>query len=257
MKPQIKIAWLFPHVFCLHGDRGNLLAIDHECRRRGYSPVVDIISLDTKVFDPLDHDLILCPPGEIKNFKVVIDFLRPHQEAFATFMKERPLLVTGTSLSLFGGSIKRLDGSLIKGLDLIKVDSVENDLVYGDDLYYHCSYNEVEMKIFGSQIQMIQVNLIAEKPFGILEYGYGNTGDTRGEGIKKEKAIFTNTLGPILVCNPWLTSEMINVVEKHKNLKVFDQKRNNDLELKSLKAKSAFIKNKKSELLPIDQREKQ
>lgn len=257
MKPQIKIAWLFPHVFSLHGDRGNLLALEHECRRRGYLPVVEVISLDTKVFDPLDYDLILCPPGEIKDFKAVIDYLRPHQEAFATFIKERPLLVTGTSISLFATSIKRFDGDLIKGLDLIKVDSVENDLVYGDDLYYHCSYNQVEMKIFGSQIQMAQVNLIDEKPFGVLEYGYGNTGETRGEGIKKEKAIFTNTLGPILVCNPWLTIELINVVEKYKKLKVFDQKRNNDLEIKSLKAKSAFIMTKKSELLPIDQRRKQ
>lgn len=254
MKTIIKIAWLFPNVFSLHGDRGNLLAIEFECRRRGYCPEVEIISLDSKDFDPSHYDLMLCPPGEVKNFKAVIAYLKPHQEALKTFIKKYPLLVTGTSISLFGNGIKRFDGSLIEGLEIININSFENQLVYGDDLYYHCFYNDLEMAIVGNQIQTIQIEINKEQPFGILQYGYGNTGKTKDEGIKKEKAIFTNTLGPLLVCNPWLTTQIIDVVEKSKNLIAFKEKRNNELELKSLKTKIDFIKTKKSELTPIDQR---
>ena len=254
MKPLIKIGWLFPNVFCLHGERGNLLAIEFECRRRGYCPEVDIISLDTEDFDPLHYDLIVCPPGEMKTFQPVIDYLRPYQRAFDTFIKERPLLVTGTTISLFGNEIKRSDGSLIKGLEIINIDSLENHHVYGDDLYYQCFYNEIDMDIVGNQIQMIQVEINDEKPFGVLFYGYGNTGKTKHEGVIKGKAIFTNTLGPILVSNPWLTTQIINVVEKNKGLKSFVKKRNNDLELKSLKTKIDFIEHKKTELIPINRR---
>lgn len=254
MKIEIKIAWLFPNIFCLHGERGNRLALEFECRRRGYTPKVDIISLDTKDFSPLDYDLILCPPGEIKTFKPVINYLKPYRELFKVFIKERPLLVTGTSIGLFAKTIKRVDTSLIKGLDIIDINGNENDKVYGDDLYYHCSYNEKEMVIIGNQIQMMQIEIGAEKPFGKLNYGYGNTGTTPFEGVIKEKAIFTNTLGPLLICNPWLTIEMINLVEKNKGLKPFAVKRNNELELKSLRTKKDFITHKKTALIPIDQR---
>lgn len=254
MKPIIKIAWLFPHVFCLHGDRGNLLALQFECRRRGYSPEVDIISLSTKNFNPEHYDLMICPPGEIENFESVIAYLKAHRQALDDFIKERPLLVTGTSIGLFTSEIKRDDGSLIEGLNLIQVKCSENPQVYGDDLYYDCSYNKSKMEIVGSQIQMIQLEIGDERPFGILHYGFGNTGKTKQEGVLKEKAIFTNTLGPILVCNPWLTVEIINVVEKHKNLHPCPEERDNELEEKSLKSKIDFILSKKSDLIPIENR---
>lgn len=39
---MIKIGWLFPNTFNLHGDRGNILALEFELRRRGHEPVTEI-----------------------------------------------------------------------------------------------------------------------------------------------------------------------------------------------------------------------
>ncbi|MDI3537510.1 MAG: hypothetical protein PWP16_292 [Eubacteriaceae bacterium] len=251
---MIKIGWLFPNTFNLHGDRGNILALEFELRRRGHEPVTDKITLDTKEFHPLDYDILFCPPGEMIHFKAVIDYLMPVRQDLLTFIEKRPLLVTGTSIAMFGKKVNRVDGSNFDGLGLIDVELVENDRVYGDDLYFSCRYNGKEMEIIGNQIQMMDILLKDEAPFGLLHYGYGNTGETRFEGVHEGKAIFTNTLGPILVGNPWLTCEMINLVEENKEIQPFLEERDNQLELASMKTKTDLIAKKESHLIPVSGR---
>jgi len=254
MDKTLKIGWLFPNTFSLHGDRGNILAIKAEGVRRGYRVEVDQINLDTKEFNPLDYDFIFCPPGEIVHFEPVIAFLKPHLEALITFIENHPMLVTGTSIGIFGTKINRDDKTIINGLGLIGLEVNENHVVYGDDLYYTCEYNGNRMEIIGNQIQMMDVDINEESPFGYLKYGYGNTGKTKFEGAKSGKAIFTNTLGPLLVCNPWLTEEIMNLIEINKELPVWEEKRDNTLEFNSLKTKVALSEKKESRLISVDER---
>jgi CobQ-like glutamine amidotransferase family enzyme len=101
---------------------------------------------------------------------------------------------------------------------------------------------------------MMDILLKDEAPFGLLHYGYGNTGETRFEGVHEGKAIFTNTLGPILVGNPWLTCEMINLVEENKEIQPFLEERDNQLELASMKTKTDLIAKKESHLIPVSGR---
>lgn len=254
MGAVIKIGWLFPNTFNLHGERGNILAIQAEGLRRGYDVAVSHITLDSKEFNPLDFDFLFCPPGEIEHFKPVIEFLRPHKKSILEFVENRPMLVTGTSVGIFGKEIHRDDKSRIKGLGIINLEAHENHVVYGDDLYFSCQYNGKEMEIIGSQIQMMNLEIHEESPFGRLKYGYGNTGSTKYEGIISGKGIFTNTLGPLLVCNPWLTEEIINLIEVNKSFPVWENKRDNTLELKSLKTKAALIEKKETRLITVSER---
>jgi len=158
------------------------------------------------------------------------------------------MLVTGTSIGLFGEEIIRFEEYTIAGLGILKIKCSENKAVYGDDLFFNCNYNDKEMSIIGSQIQMMNLEILEEIPFGHLKYGYGNTGKTKQEGVINGKGIFTNTLGPILVCNPWLTEEIVNLIEANKNMSLCQIKRDNILEEKSLSTKVDFIKNKATAL---------
>jgi|LGOV01.1.fsa_nt_gb CobQ-like glutamine amidotransferase family enzyme len=256
MKRVIKIGWLFPNTLYLHGERGNILALEVETKRRGYAIEVDQISLNTDDFCPDDYDFLFCPPGEMVHFQSIIDFLKPHQLELKTFIETRPFLATGTSIGLFGKEIKRSNGETIKGLGIIDVNCTENKAVYGDDLYYAINYNGVEMSIFGSQIQMMDIDTHNETVFGQLNYGYGNNGQTNEEGILKDKGIFTNTLGPLLICNPWLTEEIVNIIEKNKDIYHWDIKRDNTLEIVSLETKIELLKKKETKLTQLILREK-
>ncbi len=254
MEQTIKVGWLFNNLFNLHGDRGNLLAIRAEAKRRGYQVEVTPINLDTKTFNPQAFDFLFCPPGEIEHFTAVAAYLEPHRNALMAFIENRPLLVTGTSVALFGETIKRDDQSEIIGLGIIEIESRENHVVYGDDLHYHCQYNGKELEIVGSQIQMIDLAIKEESPFGRLKYGYGNNGKTKFEGIISGKGIFTNTLGPLLVCNPWLTEEIITLIETNKRWPVWEEHRDNSLELQSLKSKITHLNQKETRLTSINER---
>jgi len=248
MDKILKIGWLFPNTLNLHGDRGNILAMKAEGNRRGYRVEVYQITLDTQDFNPMDYDFLFCAPGEMVHFPEIIGFLTPYKKALIAYIENRPLLVTGTSIGLFANKIARSDGYTIPGLNILKIKCTENNAVYGDDLFFNCHYNGKEMSIIGSQIQMMNLEILEETPFGYLKYGYGNTGSTKQEGVINGKGIFTNTLGPLLVCNPWLTEEILNLIDINKGISDWEVKRDNTLEEQSLKTKVDFIKNKKTAL---------
>lgn len=217
---RIKAAWLFPDTLFLHGNRGNHLALKRICETAGFELLIDKVDFDTENFDPTAYDFIFSGPGEIKTFKSIIDYLKPQKDLFkATIAEGNPMLITGTSVAMWGSKITRCDGTVIEGLNIVDFESQENEKVYGDDLIFNPHLPECHYPILGNQIQMIDVQLgKTAKPFGDLLYGYGNSGKNTTEGALLNKAVFTNTLGPILVLNPWLGEAFVRIIAKKRGL---------------------------------------
>ena len=246
---NLKIAWLFPDILFLHGERGNILAFQRMAEAVGIDVNVDRIDFETEEFSPLAYDFIFCPPGEISAFPAIVEWLKPYEEDLRTFIEEgRVLLVTGTSQCIFGKKTERENGSALEGLGLIDCQYKERKTVYGDDLYYTTCYgDEEEMEIFGSQIQMMDIES-QEKPFGRLIYGFGNSGTDREEGVRKNNSIFTNTLGPIFVLNPWLTRKIVLKCIKNIGIEMKEFPIDMSLEKKSLETKKEFTAGKVTRL---------
>ena len=245
----LKIAWLFPDTFYLHGERGNILALERFAGLAGLETETDKIDFDTEGFSPLDYDVIFCPPGEIVSFPSVLEWMKPYRTEFETFIGEgRPLLVTGTSIALWCSRVKRFDGSEFEGLGILKAYAVEKEAVYGDDLYYRCTYHDQTFEIIGNQIQMADFINEVEQPWGHLLYGYGNTGKDREEGFLKNNAIFTNTLAPLLAVHPALAAEMIKAAAEVKGAEISEIKWDNTLAEQSFATKKEFIETKVTRL---------
>ena len=246
---ELKAAWLFPDILYLHGERGNILALQRVASAAGLTLTVDRIDYETTDFDPMAYDFIFCPPGEIASFETLIQWFLPYKSAFTEFIEAgKVLLVTGTSQCLFGNKICREDGTVIEGLGLIDCDYSERKAVYGDDLYFRAYYGDgEEMEIFGSQIQMMDV-YSREPAFGDLIYGFGNTGKDRQEGVLKKNSIFSNTLGPILVLNPWLTKKIVIHCMENIGIEIAEFDLDVSLELQSLKTKREFTTGKVTKL---------
>lgn len=251
---DFRIAWLFPDTLFLHGERGNLLALARFARLAGFEPEIIKVDFDTEDFDPFDFNVIFCGPGEIVSFQSVIEYLIPFKEELASFVESgRPLIVTGTSVGIFGNKVIRkrdsfMDADDFKGLGIVDLTYSENDEVYGDDIYFECEYGGRRMELIGNQIQMGDLDIGKEPPFGVLKYGYGNTGKDRNEGLRRCNSIFTNTLGPMLTCNPWLTGTVIKVAAENSELPVKDITFDDELERKSFETKRGFISKKVSRL---------
>ncbi len=245
---SLKIAWLFPDTLYLHGERGNVLALERFGKMAKMDPEIAHIDFKTEDFNPMDYDIIFCPPGEISSFKPIIEYLSPYKGQFETFVEEgRVLIATGTSMALWGKEIRRTDGSIIEGLGICEYKAIEKDSVYGDDNLFVCKYNGEELDMLCSQIQMVDIELEEQSPFGHLIYGYGNTGQDTNEGYIKANSIFTNCLGPMLVTNPWLTMEVIKVCGERKGIDV-EYDYDCSLEKKSFQTKKNLTMNKKTRL---------
>lgn len=247
---NLRIAWMFPDILYLHGERGNLLALNRFANLRGIETQIERIGLDNNNFIPTDYDIIFFPPGEFSAFKKILSWLREYKIALSEYMKEgRVMLVTGNSVSMFGSIIHRADGTDIEGLNLLNMEYIENESIYGDDLYFEAIYNNKAFEIIGTQIQMGNAYINAKESFGKVKYGYGNNLDEEFEGININNSIFTHTLGPLLINNPWLTDEIIDVACEMASIEITSQKKYDyKLEKDSLEAKKKFILNKATKL---------
>lgn len=246
---KIKIGWLFPDTLYLHGERGNILALKRFAAMAGLEPQIEKIDFRTRDFDPMDYDILFCPPGEIVSFPVVLAWLQPYKEQLTAFVDAgRPLLATGTSVALWCETVRRTDGTSFSGMGLLKAEAVEKEAVYGDDIWFSCRYGHAEMEIIGNQIQMVDLTGDSEEPFGTLLYGYGNSGKDRCEGFRKKNSIFTNTLGPMLALSPRLTLEIVKTAALNRDLPWEEPDYDDALEQASFATKKEFIQKKETRL---------
>ncbi len=246
---KMKAAWLMPDVLFLHGERGNLLALERAAKYAGIELEVEKIGFEKTDFDPMNYGIILCPPGEMVTCTRIIEWLKPYKEALAKFVESgRVLLVTGTSQCIFGKETVREDGSVFEGLALVDFDFKERRLVYGDDSLFVSNYAGEEMECFGSQIQMMDIESREGNSFGKVIYGFGNCGKDLVEGAVKNNSIFTNILGPMLVLNPWITKAVITKAAAACGIDLAEFDFDMTLEKKSLEAKRNFTLTKKTRL---------
>lgn len=246
---DFNICWLFPDTLFLHGERGNVLALAKYAGLLGFDNKVTKVDFDTEDFDPMDYDVIFAAAGEISAFPAVRDWLLPYKDRLEEFIENgHPLFVTGTSCGLFGKEIRRTDGTVMEGLGIMHSVITEREYVYGDDVLYKAEYNGKELEIVGSQICMADLDIGDEEPFGELEYGYGNTGKDRREGMMRGYSVFTNALGPVLVCCPWLTVEIIKQGAAANGKEAGELSYDMDLEKKSFELKKKYNLTKATEL---------
>ncbi len=199
-KKRLKIAWLFPDILYLHGERGNILALERLGAMMGLETEVAKIDDGIQDFEPMDYHHLL-PAGEMVSMPGIIEKLRPHREELENFIDSgRVLLVTGTSQCIFGGRTERSDGPDFDGLGIIDCDYRERKLV-------------TEMTCVSGQTTAQDMTSVSstdtddgysqqgKKELGTIIYGFGNNeGST--EGIVKKNSIFTNLLGPAPCSEP-------------------------------------------------------
>lgn len=237
---MINVLWMYPDILNLHGERANAKAFELIGNKLGLKVNIDRLdNIDDKIdFDK--YDVLLFNAGQLKEIEVISDIMKNQIDELNKYINDKKvILVTGTTGALFSNNISRLDDSSFKGLNIFDADIKEKEYVYGDDIYF--KFNDME--IIGPQIQMIDIDIKNEKPLAKTIYGYGNN-NTGYEGMIKNNVIFTNTLGPVLVKNPWLLEYIFDLVIENKNLKVKKKKVEYDLENKSLDSSKEFINKK-------------
>ena len=208
MDKTVRIGWMYPDCLNLHGERGSVQAFARVGGEMGLDVRVERIE---DFDDPIpfeDLDLLFFAPGEITCLEFIRPALEKQRAALERYLEKGGwLIAVGTTGLLFGRETRREDGSVFEGLGLLDMTANEREFVWGDDLHFRLG--DSKMEIFGSQIQMADVQTAA--PLGDVLYGRGN--DANGtEGARRGNLIFTNCLGPVFVKNPWWAADILRQI---------------------------------------------
>ena len=242
MSDEINLAWMYPDILNLHGERGNAQAFKHVADLLGIELKIDRIDDIEAKIDFEKYDILLFNCGELKVVPTMVKYLKPQLKKIKKYIKDnKAIITTGTTSAFLGKKATRINGEEIEGLGILNLEFKERELVIGDDIYFELDDGT---EITGSQIQMVDVEINNETPLGIVKYGYGNNGNGQ-EGCIKNNVIFTNCLGPVFVKNPWFTEKVIRQACELKGIEISkDNEPDYEIEKESLKVTKEFIENK-------------
>lgn len=251
---EIKVAWLYPDVLNLHGDRGNMMALAKIAESMDVALNIKKVNSINELPDLAEIDLIFMGAGQLRDLPIVLEDLKTRENDLKLYVEEGGyLLATGSTGCILGKGYTLVDKTKYKGVgifDMVARELHRNKMpmvtkeVYGDDILWK-TYDGVEL--VGCQIQRVDYILRGkQKPWGKVIYGYGNNTTDFNEGATYKHAHFTNTVGPFLSCNPWYGVRMIQtIVRRHggtvkepQNLEYMTYAK------ESLELKKQFIKDK-------------
>lgn len=215
---KINITWLYPDIFNLHGDRGNMLAFMRVAKMLGAELEITKAENFTDIPDFENSDIIYVPPGETITAMRAAKAVKGQKDAYAAYLAQgRYLIVIGTSLALYAGDTRRYDGSGFAGLGLADVAMRELRTAYSNDAVVKARVFGRDMQLVGGQIQMLKTFVRDEDTLGENIYGYGNDKGAY-EGVHVGGFIQTNLLGPVFVKNPWFIEALLRDVAAKKGI---------------------------------------
>ena len=241
----LKTAFLFPDILCLNGDRGNIYAIRDISKKLGVDMTVDRIDSPDTLIDFDAYDICYIPSGELKYVISTAQALGRQIDGIKKAVADGKIfIITGTSMALFANKIIRDDKSEYPSLCIGDFTCIERTEVYGDDLVYNTDVYGGNLTITACQISLINTILDSDvNPLGKVVYGYGNNGGA-DEGVIIRNCVLTNALGPLLVKNPRLTTQIIKQALKNKGIDTGIQEIEFETEDNSAKRIWQFIEQK-------------
>ncbi len=214
--PRVTIAWLYPGLMNIYGDRGNVLCL----MRRGQWRGIDVELQEIQAGDRLDAegvDLLFIGGAQDREQRMVADDLRRVQapSIHAALAGGAALLAVCGGYQLLGHELRDTGGGVIEGIsvfDLVtdpcppKASRIIGNLV-ASPLLPGCGNapNLVGFENHGGRTRLGE----SAHPLARVIRGGGNNGEDKSEGCISGCAVGTYLHGSLLPKNPWLADWLL------------------------------------------------
>jgi len=212
----LRVCALYPDLMNIYADRGNMLVLQRRCEWRGIGFELEAASLGDRI-DPEAHELFYLGGGQDRDQQLCAhDLVETKRDALHA-AAERGALVLGVcgGYQLLGHSY-HLGDEEIPGVGLVDVRTVRGE---GPRLIGNVAI-EVDLPpagggggprvLAGFENHGGRTELgPGESPLGRVLQGYGNTGASGGEGVRRGNVIGTYLHGPLLPKNVWFADWLI------------------------------------------------
>lgn len=151
---EINLAWMYPDILNLHGERGSVQAFEKVAKNLGATLNVKRIDSFNEQIDYENIDIMLFLPSELKVIPTIKEAL--DKEKINKYVEDNKYLIcVGTTGALLANETTREDGTKVEGLGILDMVASERKMVIGDDLHFYIE--ETKQEIMGSQIQMLDI----------------------------------------------------------------------------------------------------
>lgn len=217
---KLTIAWLYPDLMSVYGDRGNITTLTKRCEWRGIDIVVKRILLNTPVKDLLSCDLLFMGGAQDRQQKIVADDLRKKSEAISDMIERGiPGLYICGAFQFLGKYYKEADGSMVEGLGIFDFHTINpgfqvkrligNSVIEIDKQYLYSS--EFSKYLVGFENHGGRTYLgKGVMPMGRIVKGFGNNAEDGTEGAVYKNSFGTYFHGPVLPKNPHFADYLIS-----------------------------------------------
>ena len=225
----LELAYLYPQLLNIYGDRGNVLTLLYRCQARGIALNITTIGLKEKI-DPERFDIYFIGGGQDQEQVSVSSDLQEKKKDIISALETRAVFLTICGgYQLLGKYYKTQDGTELKGIEAIDLYTVAgNKRMIGNVL---CKELETKETIVGFENHSGRTYLGKDiSPLAKVIRGGGNNGEDGFEGVRYKNVFGTYLHGSLLPKNPSLADKLIKLALEKKGFKMPEVKIDNGLE---------------------------
>ncbi|MDB5165675.1 MAG: hypothetical protein JWM00_565 [Candidatus Saccharibacteria bacterium] len=206
MSHNIHILQLYPNDMNIYGDWGNVLTVMRRLQWHGYNPILTEYNQGDTF--PTEVDIIIGGGGQDSGQTVIQDDLLKISTHLHKLADDgTPMLIICGLYQLFGNFFKTLDGTVIKGIGLLDLETHGgNERLIGNIIIKSHEFGEIIGYENHSGQTFLGKNVV---PLGLVQKGAGNNGHDATEGVRYKNIVGSYMHGSLLPKNPAIADFLI------------------------------------------------
>jgi len=219
-RSAIRLAYLYPKHLNFYADRGNITVFKRRLEWRGLT--FELVEVGLGESFPEDCDLYYIGGGQDRDQALVSEHLVSQAANLRRAVDSGAVvLAIGGGFQLLGHSYLTVQGTKLVGAGLFDVETTGTATrLCGDVAIEVCLDGHTETVVgYENHAGRTSLGPLC-KPFGSVQFGFGNNAEDGFEGATWGRCVGTNLHGPLLPKNPWLADTLLNWALKHANAKV-------------------------------------
>lgn len=200
---DLRIAFLYPELMNIYGDRGNILALSRRAQWRGVTVQVDRVSIGDRI-DPDYYDFYFFGGGQDKQQVAVSEDLQGQKGDALKEAVERGAVVLSVcgGYQLLGRYYRPFDGGDLPGVGLLDVHTDASNTRFIGNVLIDCNLSGVGAIVAFENHSGCTFLGPGCKPLGKSVIGGGNNGKDGTEGAVYKTAYGCYLHGSLLPKNP-------------------------------------------------------
>lgn len=196
---KLTIGYLYPDLFNLYGDRGNVQCLKKRLQWRGIEAEI----LEFKSGDRIDFgrlDILVWGGGSDRGQRLAAGQLGRIRQDFRAYVEDGGVVLAVCAAYQLLGKYYRIEGKTIRGLGILDIYTEWNpERLVGDIVVQSTLFRS---SIVGFENHAGRTYIGDYTPLGRVLHGRGNTGTDGCEGLVYRNVVATYLHGPLLPKNP-------------------------------------------------------